>query len=59
LRGIPRNKWHDEVREDGRIFSGEGWQEKVQERVMEEDPENSKELSHSSHANGMNGIEWF
>jgi hypothetical protein len=29
LRGRPRNGWQDEVREDGRIVSGEVWQEKV------------------------------
>ena len=29
LRGRPRNRWQDEVREDGRIVGGEGWQEKV------------------------------
>ena len=28
LRGRPRNWWQDEVREDGRIVGGEGWQEK-------------------------------
>jgi hypothetical protein len=28
LRGRPRNRWHDKVREDGRIVGGEGWQEK-------------------------------
>ena len=27
LRGGPRNRWQDEVREDGRIVGGEGWQE--------------------------------
>jgi len=32
LRGIPRNRWKDEVREDGRIVCGEGWQEKVHNR---------------------------
>jgi hypothetical protein len=32
LRGRPRNRWQDEVREDGRIVSGEGWQEKVHNR---------------------------
>ena len=32
LRGRPRNRWHDEVREDGRIVGGEGWQEKVHNR---------------------------
>jgi hypothetical protein len=26
LRDRPRNRWQDEVREDGRIVSGEGWQ---------------------------------
>jgi hypothetical protein len=29
LRGRPRNRWQDEVREDGRIAGGERWQEKV------------------------------
>jgi hypothetical protein len=28
-RGRPRNRWQDEVREDGRIIGGEEWQEKV------------------------------
>jgi hypothetical protein len=32
LRGRPRNKWQDEVREDGQIIGGEGWQEKVHNR---------------------------
>jgi hypothetical protein len=27
LRGRPRNRWQDEMREDGRIVGGEGWQE--------------------------------
>jgi hypothetical protein len=29
LRGRPRNRWHCEVREDGRIVGGRGWREKV------------------------------
>ena len=32
LRGRPRNRWQDGVREDGRIVGGEGWQEKVHNR---------------------------
>jgi hypothetical protein len=32
LRGRPRNRWQDEVREDGRIVGGEGWQGKVHNR---------------------------
>ena len=32
LRGRPRNRWQDEVREDGRIVGGEGWQENVHNR---------------------------
>jgi hypothetical protein len=32
LRGRPRNRQQDEVREDGRIVRGEGWQEKVHNR---------------------------
>jgi hypothetical protein len=32
LRGRPRNRWQDEVREYGRIVGGEGWQEKVYDR---------------------------
>jgi hypothetical protein len=28
LRDRPRNRWQDEVRDDGRIVGGEGWQEK-------------------------------
>ena len=32
LRGKPRNRWQNEVREDGRIVGGEGWQVKVYNR---------------------------
>jgi hypothetical protein len=28
----PRNRWQDEVREDGRIVGGEEWQKKVYNR---------------------------
>jgi hypothetical protein len=32
LRVRPKNRWQDEVREDGRIVGGEGWQENVHNR---------------------------
>ena len=32
LKVRPRNRWQDEVRDDGRIAGGEGWQEKVHKR---------------------------
>jgi hypothetical protein len=31
-RGRPRNRWQDEVSEDGRKDGGEEWQEKVYDR---------------------------
>ena len=32
MRGRPRNRWLNEVGEDGRIVGGEEWQEKVHNR---------------------------
>jgi hypothetical protein len=32
LRGRPINRWQDDVREDGRVVGGEGWQEKIHNR---------------------------
>jgi hypothetical protein len=29
LRGRPRNRWQDEVREDGTLVGGKGWKERV------------------------------
>ena len=29
LRGRPRNRWQDEVREVGRIVGGKGWKERL------------------------------
>jgi hypothetical protein len=31
-RDRPRNRWQDEVSEDGRMVGGEEWQEKVYDR---------------------------
>ena len=52
-RGRPRNRWLDEVREDGRMVGGEEWQEKVYDGGKEEAPENGKESLHSVHAIGL------
>jgi hypothetical protein len=32
LRGRPRNRWQDEVREDVRLVGGKGWKERVYNR---------------------------
>jgi hypothetical protein len=32
LRGRPRNRWQDEMREDGRLIGGKGWKERVYNR---------------------------
>jgi len=56
LRDRPRNRWQDEVREDGRIVGGEGWQEKVHNREEWKKLLIKSKESHSAHANGMN--EW-
>ena len=32
LRGRPRNRWQDEVREDGRLVGGKGWKERICDR---------------------------
>jgi len=32
LRGRPRNRWQDEVREDGRLVCGKVWKERMYNR---------------------------
>ena len=55
LRGRPRNRWQEEVREDGRIVGREGWQEKVHNKEeWKKLLRMVKESSHSARANGMN-----
>jgi hypothetical protein len=55
LRGRPRNRWQNEVKGGWKTSwfkreKGKG----IEQRGMEEAPENDKESSHSAHANGMN-----
>jgi len=54
LRGRPRNRWQDEVREDGRLVGEKVEGKGIQQRGMEEALEYGKKSSHSAHANGMN-----
>ena len=55
LRGRPRNRWQDEVREDGKIVGGEkGGREKDMTERNGRRTEIGKEWSHSAHVNGMN-----
>ena len=58
LRGRPRNIWQEEeVREDGRLVGGEGWQKKVHNREeWKKFLRTGKESLHSVHANGMNEL---
>jgi len=32
LRDRPRNKWQDDVKEDGRLVGGKGWKERLYDR---------------------------
>jgi len=32
LRGTPKNRWQDEVWEDGRLVGGKGWKKRVYNR---------------------------
>jgi hypothetical protein len=54
LRGRPRNRWQDALREDGSSWWRRVAGKSMQQGGMEEAPENGKESSHSAHANGMN-----
>jgi hypothetical protein len=52
LRDRPRNRWENEVREDGRIVGGEGWQEKVYNR------EEWKKLLRTAKNHGIWTCQW-
>jgi hypothetical protein len=55
--GRPRNRWQDEVREDGRIVGGEEWQGKIRKR---EEWKRLLRMARNRHIlqmpNGMNGF---
>jgi len=53
FRGRPRNGWQDEVREDGRIVGGEGWQDKVHNGNGRNSRERQRIVAFA-HANGVN-----
>jgi hypothetical protein len=53
-RGRPKNRWQDEVREDGRIIGGEEWLEKVCNRENGRSSLEWQGIIISAHANGMN-----
>jgi hypothetical protein len=54
-RGRTRNRWKNEVREDGRIVGGEEWQEKVYNREeWKKRLRTARNSTHSAHGNGMN-----
>jgi len=59
LRGRPRNRWQDEVWEDGRLVGGKcGRKGYIRERNGRSF-ENGKESSHSAHGNGMNEMNLY
>jgi len=33
LKGRPRNRWQDDMREDGRLVGGKEWKERVYNRL--------------------------
>jgi hypothetical protein len=54
LRGRPRNRWQNEVKGDGRIVGGEGWQEKVYNRAEWKKLLRMARNHRTTHASGMN-----
>jgi len=55
LRGRPRNRWQDEVRDDGRLVRGKGWKERLYNREKwKKLLTTAKESAHFAHAFGMN-----
>jgi len=54
MNGTPRNRWQEEVREDGRTVGGQGWQEKVHNREEWKKLLRTARNRHNLCANGMN-----
>jgi hypothetical protein len=52
LRGRPRNRWQNGVREDGRIVGGEGWKDRVYNR------EEMKKLLRTARNHHILHIQW-
>jgi hypothetical protein len=52
LRGRPRNRWQDEVREDGRLVRGNRWKGRIYNR--EKWKKLLEKARNRAHANGMN-----
>ena len=55
MRGTSRNRWQDEVREEGRLVGGKGWKERVHNTEDWKKLLRTERKSwHSANANGMN-----
>jgi hypothetical protein len=53
LRGRPRNRRKEEMRENRRLLGGRGWKERLYNKEeWKKLPEKCKESSHSARANG-------
>jgi hypothetical protein len=51
----PRNRWQDEMREDGRVVGGDEWQEKVCNRKeWKKFLRTARNCCNSAHVNEMN-----
>jgi len=53
LRGRPRNRWQDEVREYGRLVGGKGWKERVYNREEWKKILRTARNLHILHVNGI------
>ena len=54
LRGRPRNRWQDEVRQDGKLVGGKGWKARVHNREdWKKVLRTARKTSHSAQDNGM------